>query len=177
MDARRIVYVTYIASTQDAVWNALTNPDVTQLYWYGTRVESDWKVGSKVVYRRGGEVTDEHIVLAVDPPHSFRHSFHPVFAEEFRKEDPSRVTFAIEQSGGVVRLTLIHDEFPLNSRIIAGCRESWPPIISSLKSLLETGKPLPTINFPPVPDVPFRVRSLRTKPQTDASVPPTTAQQ
>ena len=82
MDERRIVYVTYIASTQDAVWNALTNPEVTQLYWYGTRVESDWKVGSKVVYRRGGEVTDEHIVLAVDPPHSFRHSFHPVFAEE-----------------------------------------------------------------------------------------------
>ena len=103
MDERRIVYVSYIASHLAAVWDALTNPEVTQIYWYGTRVESDWKVGSKVLYMRNGEVTDEHILLAVDPPHSFRHSFHPVFAEEFRKEEPSRLTFALEESGDVVQ--------------------------------------------------------------------------
>lgn len=170
MDERRIVYVSYIASHLAAVWDALTNPEITQIYWYGTRVESDWKVGSKVLYMRNGEVTDEHILLAVDPPHSFRHSFHPVFAEEFRKEEPSRVTFALEKSGDVVRLTLIHDEFPSNSRVIAGVRESWPPIISSLKTLLETGRPLPEIDFPPVVDLPYRIRRLRAKQlQGDAS--------
>src|SRR5262245_1781118 len=102
MEEQRIVYVTYITSTLETVWDALTNPEVTQLYWYGTRVESDWKLGSKVLYMRGGEVTDEHIVLAVDPPNTLRHSFHPVFAEQFRREESSRVTFALESSGGVV---------------------------------------------------------------------------
>lgn len=178
MDERSIVYVAYIASTLEQVWNALTNPDITQLYWYGTRVQSEWKVGSKIVYMRDGEVTDEHIVLAVDRPHSLRHSFHPIFAEEYRKEEPSRVTFNLEQNGDVVRLTLIHDEFPSDTRIFAGCRESWPPIISSLKTLLETGKPLPpmSFSFPPMLERPFRGRRPRNKPQPDTTLPPSTQQ-
>lgn len=172
MDERRIVYVSYIASHLAAVWDALTNPDITEVYWSGTRVESDWKIGSKVLYRRGDTVTDEHIVLVVEPPHSLRHSFHPLFKEEFRKEEPSRVTFTLEQSGDVVRLTLIHDKFPPNSRIFPTCREGWPAILGSLKTLLETGKPLPAFGFPPVPEQPIRTRRHRARLQSDASLLP-----
>ncbi len=172
MDERRIVYVSYIASHLAAVWDALTNPDITEIYWSGTRVESDWKVGSQVVYMRGGTVTDEHILLTVEPPHSLRHSFHPIFTEEFRKEEPSRVTFTLEQSGDVVRLTLIHDMFPPHGRIYAACREGWPTILSSLKTLLETGRPLPAFSFPPVPEQPIRTRRHRIRPQSGNSLSP-----
>lgn len=102
MNEPRIINVAYIASTLAAVWDGLTNPEITQLYWSGTRIESDWKVGSKVLYVRDGKVVDEHTVLAVDPPHSLVHSFHPVFAEEFSSEPPSRVRFTLEQGGAVV---------------------------------------------------------------------------
>ncbi|HKA39988.1 MAG TPA: SRPBCC domain-containing protein, partial [Burkholderiales bacterium] len=170
MDERRIVYVSYIASDLAAVWEALTNPDITELYWSGTRVQSDWKIGSKVLYMRAGTVTDEHILLTVEPPHSLRHSFHPVFTEEFRREEPSRVTFTLEQNGDVVRLTLIHDKFAPGSRIFAVCCEGWPAILSSLKTLLETGKPLPASSFPPVSEQPIRTRKPpRTRPEADTS--------
>jgi uncharacterized protein YndB with AHSA1/START domain len=176
MDQPRIICVAYIVSTLSRVWNALTNPDVTELYWSGTRVESDWKVGSKVLYQRDGVVTDEHIVLTAEPPYSLRHSFHPVFTEELRTEEPSRVTFTLEQSGDVVRLTLIHDAFPPDSRIFAACREGWPMILGSLKTLLETGNPLPACSFPPLPEQPIRAhRRARPQAQTpangDASLP------
>lgn len=107
------------------------------------RLGSDWKVGSKLLYLRDGKVGDEHTVLAVDPPHSLVHSFHPVFSEEFRLEPPSRVSFKLEQSGAIVRLTVVHDEFQPNSKVFPVCSQGWPMILSNLKTLLETGKPLP----------------------------------
>ena len=58
-----IVIVTYIASTATRVWDALTDPEITQQYWFDTRIESDWKVGSKVIYRRNGQITDEQTLL------------------------------------------------------------------------------------------------------------------
>ena len=145
-NAQRIMHVSYIASTPAAVWNALTNPDVTQRYWYGTRIESDWKVGAGILYVVDGKVTDEHTVLAVEPWHRLSHSFHPVFGE-YAAEPPSRVTFTIEHSGDVVRLTTVHDDFPPNSAVFVACSKGWPMILSNLKTLLETGKPLPAFEF------------------------------
>jgi uncharacterized protein YndB with AHSA1/START domain len=142
-----ILITTYIASTPEKVWNALTDPEITQRYWSGTRIESDWKVGSKVIYRRDGKITDEHIVLQVEPLRLLSHTFHPVFIEEFRNEPPSRVTFEIESGGQVVRLTLIHDEFEEESEVYHACSAGWPMLMSSLKTLLETGKPLPEFEF------------------------------
>ena len=144
---QRICHVAYIATTSTAVWDALTNPETTQRYWFGTRIESDWKVGSKVLYVVDGKVTDEHIVLAVDPQRALSHTFHPVFGE-FEKEPASRVTFAIEQSGKVVRLTTVHDGFPPNSAVFVACSKGWPMILNNLKTLLETGEPLPVFSFP-----------------------------
>lgn len=137
-----IVVTTYIASTPDKVWKALTDPDITERYWGGTRIESDWKVGSKVIYRRGGQVVDEHDLLTFEPERCFSHTFHPTFGE-FRNEPPSKVTFEIIPGGEVVRLTMVHDEFPESSAVYRACSVAWPMILSGLKTLLETGRALP----------------------------------
>jgi uncharacterized protein YndB with AHSA1/START domain len=143
-----IAITTYILSTPEGVWNALTDPSVTERYWSGTRIESDWKVGSKVIYRRNGHVVDEHVLLACEPPRRFIHTFRPTFGE-FGKEPPSRVAFEIVPGGKVVRLSLVHNEFPENSAVYRACSAAWPMILSSLKTLLESGEPLPEFKSVP----------------------------
>lgn len=147
MNRAEIAHVSYIAATRAAVWDALTQPELTQRYWFDTRIESDWQVGSKVLYRRAGRITDEHIVLEVKTGQLLRHTFHPVFTEEYRAEVPSHVTFSLAEDGGVVRLTMVHDGFPPESRILPACSVGWPMILCSLKTMLETGKPLPEFDF------------------------------
>jgi uncharacterized protein YndB with AHSA1/START domain len=147
MDPPRIIHVAYIAATPRALWDALTNPEITQRYWGGTRLESDWKVGSTLRYRRDGAVTDEHTILAVEPQRYLSHTFHPVFTDEFRAEPPSRVTFTLERGGAVVRLTLLHDGFRPGSNVFVACSEGWPMVLSNLKTLLETGRALPPFKF------------------------------
>lgn len=143
MSQPQILIRTYIASTPDKVWHALTTPDITEKYWYGTRVESDWRIGSKVIYRRQGAITDEHVLLQAEPYKVLRHTFRPTLGEIFRKEAPSKVCFEITDLGPLVRLTLTHDDFAENSAVYRACSESWPMLLSSLKTFLETGRPLP----------------------------------
>lgn len=142
MSELRIVLIIYIHAPVDQVWDALTNPEITVRYWGDTRIESDWRVGSPIIYRRLGEITDEHTVLEYDKLKRLRHTFHPVF-EEFKDEAPSEVTMQLEALGPVTRLEILHDHFPPGSKVHAACSEGWPMIISSLKTLLETGDPLP----------------------------------
>lgn len=142
----RIHHVLYIASSAQKVWNALTDPDVTQRYWFGTRMESDWRVGSLLRYVVDGRVTDEQTLLVVDAPHALAYTFHPTFGD-FAKETPSRVTFTLDERDGVVRLTMLHDGFPPNSAVLPACTLGWPQILSGLKTLLETGRPLPNVRF------------------------------
>jgi uncharacterized protein YndB with AHSA1/START domain len=144
----KIAVVTYIASTAARIWDALTNPEITQQYWFGIRIESDWKVGSKVLYRRNGKITDEQTLLKFEPPHVLSYTFNPLF-EEFRGERPSRVTFELAAGGGVVRLTTTHDEFEPNNKVYHACSDGWPMIISNLKTLLETGRLLPEFKLTP----------------------------
>ncbi len=141
MNEQRIHIVTHIASTPAAVWNALTNPDLTQQYWGGMRIQSDWKPGSKVLYVVDGKVTDENTALLVEPPHRLSYTFHPVFGE-YAKEPASRVMFTIGQNGDVVTLDMLHDDFPPNSAVFEACSKGWPPILSDLKTLLEAQKPV-----------------------------------
>jgi uncharacterized protein YndB with AHSA1/START domain len=142
------VYVTYIATTPEKLWQALTDGALTRQYWYGRRVESDWKVGSTVTFwydaEDGEAVSDRGIVLESDPPRRLSYTWHVEFAEELRDEHPSRVTLEIEPNGKEVKLTLIHDEFEPGSKILEGVRSGWPAILASLKTMLETGKPLST---------------------------------
>lgn len=151
MNRQVIFEVVYIRATAAAVWAALTDPEITRRYWYDTRIESDWRVGSPIRYVRHGEVTDEHEVLAVAEPHRLSHTFHPLH-EAFQAESPSRVTFTLEADSGVVRLTVRHDGFPPDSGVYRACSDGWPMILSNLKTLLETGEPLPACAFGPQAD-------------------------
>jgi len=139
-------YVTYIGAAPDRVWQALTDGALTRQYWHGRRVESDWKVGSTVTFwydaADGEVVSDRGIVLESKPPRHLSYTFHVEFIDELKDEHPSRVTFDLEPVGDETRLTLTHDEFEPRSRVLEGCRTGWPAILSSLKSLVETGEPL-----------------------------------
>ena len=139
-------YVTYIGAAPDRVWQALTDGALSRQYWYGRRVESDWKVGSTVTfwYDADGEeaVSDRGIVLESKPPRHLSYTFHVEFIDELKDEHPSRVTFDLEPVGEETKLTLTHDEFEPKSQALEGCRAGWPVILSSLKSLVETGEPL-----------------------------------
>src|SRR5262245_58121383 len=135
------VYVTYIAATPEELWRALTDGVLTRQYWYGRRVDSDWKVGSTVTFwydaENGEAVSDRGIVLESNPPRRVSYTWHVEFADELRDEHPSRVLFEIEPSGTEAKLTLTHDEFEPGSKILEGVRSGWPAILASLKTMLE----------------------------------------
>lgn len=141
-------YVLYIRATSQAVWDALTDPDITQGYWHDTRLESTWQVGDELLFIRHGEVTDRNVVLEIIEPQLMRYSFKPVFAD-FAHEEPSRVSIFLDTENGVTRLTLHHDQFAPESSVLPAVRIGWPMLLSSLKTLLETGSPLPVATFPP----------------------------
>jgi uncharacterized protein YndB with AHSA1/START domain len=134
------VYAIFIASTAEAVWQALTKPEFTAQYWGGRRIESDWKPGSRVRQVGSGErVESEGEVLEAEPPHLLSYPFRMAQAGD----PPSRVTFEIEPVGAMIRLRLTHHHERPGSVTQAATIHGWPAILSSLKSLLETGKPLP----------------------------------
>lgn len=142
MSELQFVYVTYIATTPEKLWLALTDGAFTRQYWFGTEVESDWSVGSRVIFRSEGEVHDIGEVLDCVPYRRLSYSWQVEFHEVFRREKPSRVTFELEPTGGAeVKLTVTHDEFEPGSKVHAAVSNGWPMILSSLKSLLETGRP------------------------------------
>ena len=85
---------------------------------------------------------NEGFVLESDPPRRLVYSWHSIFDEEMIKERPSRVTFVLEPSNGAVKLTVTHEDFAEGSKTLPSISEGWPIVLCSLKSILETGKPL-----------------------------------
>ena len=150
MENHKFVYVTYINTTPEKLWAALTQPEFTQKYWFDSRIESDWKIGSPVRFRRGGEViTGDQILLRCEPPRLLSYTWHSIHRADLRHERPSRVTFEIEaldEKGGhqnrTVKLTVTHDDFPAGSKVFPAISNGWPAVLSSLKSLLESGAAL-----------------------------------
>ncbi|MGW7516165.1 ArsR/SmtB family transcription factor [Streptomyces sp. NPDC054796] len=159
MSKPEFVYVTVIRTTPERLWQALTDPAFIRQYYEGTGPESDWKVGSPVKWKMSpdGESHDwGQVVLESEPYRKLAYTWHnyqPEMAEmfgwseeklaELRKEQISKVSFEIEPLGESVRLTVIHDDFEPGSEMLEGVSEGWPEILSSLKTLLETGEPLP----------------------------------
>lgn len=137
------VYVTYIQSTPEAVWEALTAPTFTAQYWGGRRLESDWQAGSPLRHvRPDGGTFGEGTVLVSEPPHRLAYSFHLNTGRGRLAPSPAVVSFELEALGPTVRLTLRHehaDDSPRRQVMEA----AWPTILSGLKTLLETGVPLP----------------------------------
>jgi uncharacterized protein YndB with AHSA1/START domain len=146
MDKPQFVYVVYISTTPAKLWNALIDPKMTAQYWQHENV-SDWKGGSKWEHRGCDEKQTLKLVGKVLESSSPRRLVltwgWP--ADEAREERHSQVTFELEPVGNVVRLTVTHDHLETGSKMLQGITEGWPKVLSSLKSLLEVGRPLPQL--------------------------------
>ena len=146
MDKPQFVYVTYISTSPEKLWNALIDPKVTEKYWQHENV-SDWQPGSKWEHRSADKERTLRLVgkvVEVSPPRRLVLTW-AFPADEAREEKHSRVTFEIEPIGDVVRLTVTHDHLEPRSEMLEGITEGWPKVLSSLKSLLEVGRPLPKL--------------------------------
>ncbi|MDG4787609.1 SRPBCC domain-containing protein [Micromonospora sp. WMMD1102] len=157
MSEREFVYTSYINTTPERLWQALTDPAFTSRYW-GVTFETDWQVGSEMVWVHNGVrvAGPEQVVLAAEPYRRLSYAWHdfgPEFAEayemdpaevaKFAAEPRSRVTFEIEPRGAAVRLTVVHQGFAPGGALLESVSEGWAELLSSLKTLLETGEPLP----------------------------------
>ncbi|WP_166345596.1 ArsR/SmtB family transcription factor [Phytoactinopolyspora limicola] len=157
MGDTEFVYTTYIKTTPERLWQALTDPTFTRRYW-GLEFVTDWTPGAPMSWK-DGDVTlsdAEQVVLAAEPPHRLSYTWHAVtpewaaahnISDELRdtlaSERRSKVTFEIEPLGATVKLTVIHDDFEPGSTMREMVSTGWPELISGLKTLLETGQPLP----------------------------------
>jgi uncharacterized protein YndB with AHSA1/START domain len=158
MGQTEFVYVTYIHTTPEQLWRALTDPSFTLRYW-GMGMDSDWQVGSpiRVQWGPGPDFRDaEQVVLESEPYRRLSYRWHNYQREhaalfgwsaetfaELVKEPLSKVTFDLEPVGDTVKLTVTHDDFVPDSEMLKGVRDGWPTILSNLKTLLETSETLP----------------------------------
>ena len=146
-----IVYTIYIASTPEKVWQALTTAEFSKKYFSGFAVEVELKVGGAFVARApDGSVHISGEVIACDPPRRLTITWNVNWPALVEKLGPTLVTYEIEPAAEAVRLTLTqaHDR-PIDDDILSGGRQGWPAILSSLKSLLETGQALVIKMEPP----------------------------
>ena len=139
----KFVYVTYIRTTTQKLWAALTRPEFTRRFWFDTVQECEWKAGASWrLMTPDGRVADAGEILEVDPPHrlvlTWRHEISP----EMRAEGFSRLTYVLEQQGDMVKLILTHEAPAAGSKFLEAVSGGWPVILASLKSLLETGESL-----------------------------------
>jgi uncharacterized protein YndB with AHSA1/START domain/DNA-binding transcriptional ArsR family regulator len=154
MEKPDFVYTTYIRTTPERLWQALTEPSFTRRWWQ-TTFETDWSVGSPMTWDNNGIIVadPEQIVLESDPYRRLVytwHTFTPEFSErmddellaKLSSERRSRVAFNIEAVGEMAKLTVVHDDFEPGSTAVTMVRNGWPIFLSSLKTLLETGEPL-----------------------------------
>jgi uncharacterized protein YndB with AHSA1/START domain len=139
------VYVTFIRTTPEKLWAALTTSEFIKQYWFGVNIETDWKQGSpwKMIYP-DGRVTDSGEVLEIDPPKRIVLKWRNEFRPELAVEGFARCSIELEEQGAAVKLTINHSIERADSKFIEAVSGGWPRILSNLKSLLETGQVLLT---------------------------------
>jgi len=136
------VYRTYIRGTAEEVWDAITNPEKTAQYFYGTEVQSQWEVGSTMVYvYPDGSLASDGEILAIDPPKRLEFTFRALWDEKLTAEGPAREVWELSESSGMVELKI--EIFEIGPLSLENFSEGLPYIVSGLKSLVETGKALP----------------------------------
>ena len=138
------IYVTYIRTTPQKLWAALTQPEFQKQYWFGMPQESDWKPGAswKMLFE-DGRVADAGEVLEIDPPRRLVLKWRNEFKPELKAEGYSRCVYELEPDGDTMKLTITHSIEKDGAKFIEAVSGGWPKIMASLKSLLETGTPLP----------------------------------
>jgi uncharacterized protein YndB with AHSA1/START domain len=146
------VYTIYIAATLEKVWQALTTAEFSRQYFFGFAVEMDAKVGGSFIVRANdGSIHIDGQVLAWDRPRKLSVTWNVNWPGLVEKLGQTVVTHEIAQAGEAVRLTMTEShERELPEDILSGGRTGWPAILSSLKSVLETGKPLAVKMEPPL---------------------------
>jgi uncharacterized protein YndB with AHSA1/START domain/DNA-binding transcriptional ArsR family regulator len=159
VDRPSFVYTTYIRTTPERLWQALTEPAFTERYWSIT-FESDWKAGSTMTWNtRGLAIADpEQVVLESDPYRRLSYTWQTMTAEwaaslnlsdesrdRLAAESRSKVTFEIEPLGDQVKLTVVHDSLEPGGVTGSLISEGWPRVVANLKTLLETGDTLPDL--------------------------------
>jgi uncharacterized protein YndB with AHSA1/START domain len=143
MAESRFVYVIYIRTTPEKLWKALIDPEFTRQYWCDTVQECEWKPGAKwKIMIPDGRVADSGEVIEFEPHKRIVLSWRNEFRPELTAEGYSRLTYELEQQGDSMKLTVIHEMDQPGSKFIDAVTNGWPAILSSLKSLLETGESL-----------------------------------
>jgi uncharacterized protein YndB with AHSA1/START domain len=145
------VYTIYIASTPEKVWQALTSAEFSRKYFFGNSVEIEQRVGGAFIVRTpDGALHVSGEVFECNPPRRLTVTFNVSWPALIETLGPTLVTYEIEPAGNAVKLTMseAHDR-PIDDDILSGGRQGWPAILSSLKSLLETGEPLAVQMGPP----------------------------
>lgn len=149
----KFVYVTYIRTTPEKLWQALTEPEFTRKYWCNTVQECEWKEGSPWrVMIPDGRVADSGKIVEIDPPRRLVLTWENQFREELKGE-VTRLTYELERKSDSVKLTVIHEGGTPESKMVEAVSNGWPHILASLKSLLETGESLEGTRHWPEDDV------------------------
>ena len=142
MPKPEFVYVTYIKTTPEKLWDALTSSEFSKRYWFDTELRSDWRVGSSFALVMNGTTTDVGEILEADRPWRLSYTFRHVLDDDLAAEPATKVVFTLEPHGDLVKLTLTHEGFADGSKLLDGISRGWPAILSNLKSLLESGQAL-----------------------------------
>ena len=133
-------YVTYIRTTPEQLWQALTDPAFMREYWFGSHGESDWTPGSPwTLVAADGQASDTGEIVEADPPRRLVIRWRHVIKPELKAEGDSLCTMTLESQPGAVKLSIIHTVEREPSRFIEAVSGGWPKVLSNLKSLLETG--------------------------------------
>jgi len=143
MAESEFVYVTYIRTTPEKLWQALTEPEFTRKFWVATVQECDWKVGASWKLKApDGRIADAGEVVEIDPPHKLVLTWQNHLFPEMTAEGFTRMTYLLEAKGSFVKLTLTHTMDKKDSKTIKAVSNGWPHLLASIKSLLETGEAL-----------------------------------
>jgi len=147
----KTVYVSYIASTPQKIWDALTQSEFTRQYFFGRSIEIEPRAGGAFILRMpDGRVDVKGKVVTWDPPHRLTVTWLVDWIEDMRDLPECLVSYDIAQAGDAVRLTMTEaHQWEVPDDLLSGGRAGWPAILSSLKSVLETGKPLSIKMEPP----------------------------
>ena len=143
MTGNSFVYVTYIRTTPEKLWEALTTPEFTKAYWFGITLDCAWEKGApwKMVFE-DGRVADTGEILEIEKPKRIVIKWRNEFMPELKAEGYSRCVIELEPVNEAVKLTITHTIDKEGSKFIQAVSGGWPQILASLKSLLETGHAL-----------------------------------
>ena len=139
------VYSVFVRATPEQLWDAITKPEFTSKYFYGSVIESTWEHGAPYAgwaIDRSQQYVDGEVIEA-SPPRKLVTTWRALYDPETAAEPFSRVTWEIEPAGdGVTKLTVVHDELEASPKTAENVAGGWSFVLSGLKTLLETGEPL-----------------------------------